>query len=244
MQEIIEIFRAQCNQEVAEKQAAYLRHQFEFIGLKTPVRRQLQKVFLVNLCKNKVIDWSFVWKMWQLPEREFQYLAADYLIKMKKHLTNADLFEIKKLAVTKSWWETVDTLDELVGHLLLTDKSLSAMTTATGRFSDVARVDIVPQIDVKTEIEKWAVDDNFWVRRLAIDCQLGFKEKTDIVLLESVLTKNLSGSTFDQEFFINKAIGWALRDFSKTDADWVREFIKINGHKMSKLSYREASKYL
>ncbi|AYG01217.1 DNA alkylation repair protein [Lactococcus allomyrinae] len=222
MQEIVEIFRVQGNQEVAEKQAAYLRHQFEFIGLKTPVRRQLQKVFLTNLCKNKRIDWSFVWKMWQLPEREFQYLAADYLIKMKKYLTNADLFEIKKLAVTKSWWETVDTLDELVGHLLLTDKSLSVLT----------------------EIEKWAVDDNFWVRRLAIDCQLGFKEKTDTVLLESVLTKNLSGSTFDQEFFINKAIGWALRDFSKTDADWVREFITTNGHKMSKLSYREASKYL
>lgn len=222
MQEIIEIFRAQHNQEVAEKQAAYLRHQFEFIGLKTPVRRQLQKVFLANLCKNKVIDWSFVWKMWQLPEREFQYLAADYLIKMKKYLINADLFEIKKLAVAKSWWETVDTLDELVGYLLLTDKSLSVLT----------------------EIEKWAVDDNFWVRRLAIDCQLGFKEKTDTVLLESVLTKNLSGSTFDQEFFINKAIGWVLRDFSKTDADWVREFIKINGHKMSKLSYRESSKYL
>jgi 3-methyladenine DNA glycosylase AlkD len=86
----------------------------------------------------------------------------------------------------------------------------------------------------------WSRETDFWLRRLAIDHQLTLKEKTDTVLLEAIIVNNL-GQT---EFFVNKAIGWALREYSKTDADWVRNFIERHGDCMAKLSLQEASKYV
>ncbi|WP_256254443.1 DNA alkylation repair protein [Streptococcus sanguinis] len=86
----------------------------------------------------------------------------------------------------------------------------------------------------------WSCDEDIWLRRLAIDHQLLRKEETDTELLEKILVNNL-GQT---EFFINKAIGWALRDYSKTNPDWVRDFIERHQTKMAALSIREGSKYL
>lgn len=87
---------------------------------------------------------------------------------------------------------------------------------------------------------EWSRDEDFWLRRLAIEHQLLQKEETDVQLLEQILVNNL-----DQfEFFINKAIGWALRDYSKTNPDWVLEFIEKYKDKLSKLSIKEGSKYL
>ena len=135
---------------------------------------------------------------------------------MKKYLDATDLHKIYQLATTKSWWETVDSLDELVGYLLLSAK-------------------------IKTEdILTWSLDENFWIRRIAIDCQLGFKEATDTELLSAVIHNNLGS----KEFFINKAIGWALRDYSKTNPKWVACFLSENEEKLANLSLREASKYL
>ena len=87
---------------------------------------------------------------------------------------------------------------------------------------------------------EWSLDENIWLRRNAINHQLLRKEKTNAELLEKILKNNL-GQT---EFFINKAIGWALRDYSKTNSEWVKNFIEENEEKMSKLSIREAGKYL
>ncbi len=218
---IVEKFRASGNKEIAAAQAAYMRNQFEYIGLKTPVRRALSKDFLKEKSMEAVVDWTFVWQMWNLSEREFQYLACDYLLKMKRFLKKADLQQIRELALVKSWWDTVDVLDELVGTIFLADEN-----------------------EVKTIILAWAKSENFWIRRLAIDCQLGFKERTDTDLLARNISENLSGSDFENEFFINKSIGWALRDFSKSNPDWVQNFISENETKMSKFSLREASKYL
>lgn len=95
MVNIIEEFRKNKNLENAEKQAAYLRHQFEFIGLKTPERRLLGKEFIKEKKQSKEIEWDFVFELWNLPEREFQYLAIDYLHQMKKWLTFADLAKTK-----------------------------------------------------------------------------------------------------------------------------------------------------
>ena len=100
---IIEEFRQYKNEENAEKQAAYLRHQFEFIGLKTPERRLLAKDFLKEKKADKQIDWELVFEFWNLPEREFQYLALDYLHQMKKWVIFDDMEKIKKLTVSKSW---------------------------------------------------------------------------------------------------------------------------------------------
>ena len=213
---IVEDFRAHTDTEKAKKQEAYLRDQFKFLGRPTPVRRELSKSFLKEKAQEKVIDWQLVDFLWSEEEREFQYLACDYLRKMKKYLEATDLPKIYQLVTTKSWWETVDSLDELVGYLLLSGKIKSP------------------------DILKWSVDENFWIRRIAIDCQLGFKEATDTELLSSVIRNNLGS----KEFFINKAIGWALRDYSKTHPKWVAHFLSENEEKLANLSLREASKYL
>lgn len=229
---IIEEFRQHKNEENAEKQAAYLRHQFEFIGLKTPERRLLAKDFLKEKKGDKQIDWELVFEFWNLPEREFQYLALDYLHQMKKWLIFDDMEKIKKLTVSKSWWDTVDALDELVGHLLLTGRKQATENDSTA------------YEQVKTLVKEWAQAENFWIRRIAIDCQLSFKNQTDLELLSYNIEKNLLGSSFAEEFFITKAIGWALRDLAKTNSAWVIKFIEEHENKMAKLSIREASKHL
>lgn len=229
---IIEVFRQHKNEENAEKQAAYLRHQFEFIGLKTPERRLLAKDFLKEKKGDKQIDWELVFEFWNLPEREFQYLALDYLHQMKKWLIFDDMEKIKKLTVSKSWWDTVDALDELVGHLLLTGRKQATENDSTA------------YEQVKTLVKEWAQAENFWLRRIAIDCQLSYKDQTDLELLSYNIEKNLLGSSFADEFFITKAIGWALRDLAKTNSAWVIKFIEEHENKMAKLSIREASKHL
>ncbi|MGX8060038.1 DNA alkylation repair protein [Lactococcus lactis] len=229
---IIEEFRQYKNEENAEKQAAYLRHQFEFIGLKTPERRLLAKDFLKEKKADRQIDWELVFEFWNLPEREFQYLALDYLHQMKKWVIFDDMEKIKKLTVSKSWWDTVDALDELVGHLLLTGRKQATENDSTA------------YEQVKTLVKEWAQAENFWIRRIAIDCQLSFKNQTDLELLLYNIEKNLLGSSFADEFFITKAIGWALRDLAKTNSAWVIKFIEEHENKMAKLSIREASKHL
>ncbi|GEB09244.1 DNA alkylation repair protein [Lactococcus lactis] len=229
---IIEEFRQYKNEENAEKQAAYLRHQFEFIGLKTPERRLLAKDFLKEKKADRQIDWELVFEFWNLPEREFQYLALDYLHQMKKWVIFDDMEKIKKLTVSKSWWDTVDALDELVGHLLLTGRKQATENDSTA------------YEQVKTLVKEWAQAENFWIRRIAIDCQLSFKNQTDLELLSYNIEKDLLGSSFADEFFITKAIGWALRDLAKTNSAWVIKFIEEHENKMAKLSIREASKHL
>lgn len=86
----------------------------------------------------------------------------------------------------------------------------------------------------------WSVDEDFWLRRIAIDHQLGRKEQTDRELLAQIIVNNLG----DREFFINKAIGWSLREYAKTDPEWVRDFLARYGERLDKLSVREASKHL
>ena len=94
--------------------------------------------------------------------------------------------------------------------------------------------------EVNNVLLAWSTDDNIWLRRVAIDHQLLRKQHTDTALLETIICNNLG----QKEFFINKAIGWALRDYSKTNPEWVQGFIDHHRHEMAKLSLREAGKYL
>ena len=100
------------------------------------------------------------------------------------------------------------------------------------------------RLQTATLVKEWAQAENFWIRRIAIDCQLSFKNQTDLELLSYTIEKNLLGSSFADEFFITKAIGWALRDLAKTNSAWVIKFIEEHENKMAKLSIREASKHL
>lgn len=213
---IIETFLTHENPENASGLKRYMKNHFEFLGIKTPERRALSKDFLREKAKEGCVDWSLVDKLWVQDYREFQYLAGDYLKKVQKWLTLADLDKLYALAIQKSWWDSIDFLDEHVGSIVR-------------RFAQAKATMLV-----------WSQDDNFWIRRLAIDHQLGFKLETDADLLATIIKNNLGSD----EFFINKAIGWSLREYSKVAPDWVREFIAKHDADLSNLSIREGLKVL
>lgn len=195
--------------------SAYMRNRFPFLGIQKPERVNLSRDFIKGMDPTAV-DWDFVCKCWRQPEREFQYLAVDYLSRLKGLLTADDISKLRALAVSKSWWDTVDGLDVIIGDLAL-------------RFPGVKEIML-----------RWSTGENIWLRRIAIDHQLMYKEQTDRTLLEQIILNNLGGT----EFFINKAIGWSLRQYSKTDPDWVRSFIERHRGEMAALSIREAGKYI
>ncbi len=215
-EEVKKQFEENRNKEKAEKMAAYMRNQFSFYGIATPIRRAIYKDFLKKGRKNICIDWELLDKCWADEYREFQYFGVDYLNVKKPFLTYDDALKIKKYIQAKQWWDTIDGLDQIVGHIAFTDERINELML------------------------NWSKDKDFWVRRIAIDHQLNRKEKTNTQLLEQILVNNFGSS----EFFINKAIGWSLRDYSKTNAQWVRNFIEKYGDRMDKLSIREASKYV
>ena len=204
------------NEEQAQKMSKYMLNKFEYIGIKTPERREIFKNFFKEYKNEEKIDWEFVNKCWENKYREFQYVAADYLKNMKDKLTIDDIPRFKQLILKKSWWDTIDNLDMTIGALGLKDSNVNKI------------------------LLEWSIDENIWLRRIAIDHQLLRKEKTNTELLEKILKNNLGQA----EFFINKAIGWALRDYSKTNPKWVKNFIEKNRENMAKLSIKEASKYL
>lgn len=204
------------NEEQARQMSKYMLNKFEYIGIKTPERREIFKNFFKEYKNEEKIDWEFVNNCWENKYREFQYVAADYLKNMKDKLTIDDIPKLKQFILKKSWWDTIDNLDMTIGALALKDSNMNKI------------------------LLEWSIDENIWLRRIAIDHQLLRKEKTNTELLEKILKNNL-GQT---EFFINKAIGWALRDYSKTNPEWVKNFIEKNKEKMAKLSIKEASKYL
>ncbi|MDQ2179078.1 DNA alkylation repair protein [Marinifilum sp. D714] len=212
---IVEQFRTNSDEENAIKMSAYMKYRFPFLGLPKPQRDELSKDFLRKVTKGKMIDWNLVNYLWELPEREFQYLALEYLGKLKKQLKKSEISKLEQLIVTKSWWDSVDSLAPLVGVLCKKYPEL------------------------KTEvISNWIISSNIWLKRVSIIFQLKFKDDVDTELLSKAIIAN----TLTKEFFVNKAIGWALRQYSKFNPDWVKEFIST--YPLSPLSVREGSKYL
>ena len=214
--EIKKLFEEQSDEENAISMSKYMRNLFKFYGIPTPKRKVIYKDLLKEEKKSKKIDWDFLDKCYEDEHREFQYLVSDYLIAMNAFLTYEDIPKIKKYIKSKQWWDTIDFLDRVIGEIGLRDN----------------RVD-----DLMLD---WSKDDDFWIRRIAIDHQLCRKEKTNTELLEKIIVNNFGSD----EFFINKAIGWALRDYSKTNPLWVKEFLNKYQDKMDNLSIKEASKYI
>ena len=204
------------NELLAESMSKYMQDKFRFLGVRGATRTEIYKKYFPEARKSKAIDWDFVENCWNKEEREFQYVVVYYLKAMQKFLKREDISRLKYLIVTKSWWDTVDLLAKVVGSLII-------------------RIEGYDQIMLE-----WSKDSNIWLRRVAILYQLSLKDKVDKQVLDEILVNNLG----DSEFFINKAIGWALRDYSKYNPEWVREFIKKNKENMANLSIREASKYI
>lgn len=214
--EIKKLFEQQENKEKSIEMSKYMRNLFNFYGIQTPKRKSIYKDFLKKEKKLKQIDWKFLDKCYQDEHREFQYLVYDYLIALNEFLTYNDIPKIEKYIKNKQWWDTIDFFDQVIGKIGLRDNKVD---------------------DLMLE---WSKDKDFWIRRIAIDHQLGRKEKTNTELLEKIIINNFESD----EFFINKAIGWALRDYSKTNPEWVKNFINKYKSKMDKLSIKEASKYI
>ena len=214
--EIRKRFEESADRENAVKMAKYMRNLFSFYGIPTPRRKKLYRDILKEEKKRKTVDWKFLDQCYMDEHREFQYLAADYLIALNDFLVYDDIPKIRKYVKEKQWWDTIDCLDRVIGDIGLRDKRVDELML------------------------EWSTDGDFWVRRIAIDHQLLRKEKTNTVLLEKIIVNNLGSN----EFFINKAIGWSLRDYSKTDPEWVRAFLGKYGEQMDKLSVREAGKYI
>jgi len=213
--DVFESFRSAADPSKAVQMRSYMRNQFPFLGIQTPQRTKLSAPFLKAMAKEPV-NWGFVDRCWDEPEREFQYLAIAYLERISQRLTGDDILQLKRLITAKSWWDTVDGLDGIVGDVAF-------------RYPEVNEI-----------LLKWSMDENIWLRRTAIDHQLQRKEKTNTRLLEEILTNNLDQT----EFFVNKAVGWSLREYSKTDPDWVRSFLERHQAHMAPLSIAEAKKYI
>ena len=214
--DLITDFEENRNELLAESMSKYMQDKFRFLGVRGTTRTEIYKKYFPDARKTKIIDWDFVESCWNKEEREFQYVVVYYLKAMQKFLKREDISRLKYLIVTKSWWDTVDLLAKVIGSLVI-------------------RIEGYDQIMLE-----WSKDSNIWLKRVAILYQLSLKEKVDKQILERILVDNLG----DNEFFINKAIGWALRDYSKFNPEWVREFIEKNKNGIANLSIREASKYL
>lgn len=214
--EIIDCLEARADNVRALDMSKYMKNKFEFFGVGAAERNEIWKPYFKEAKKTKKIDWDFIEICFKHDKRECQYTAAYYLKYMQRFLVEDDISKLKELVLTKSWWDTVDILDKVIGSIIYNNKNLHPI------------------------ILEWSKDDNIWLRRVAIDHQLLRKENTDEQLLEKILINNLN----HKEFFVNKAIGWALRDYSKTNPQWVRNFIKVHKENMTSLSIREASKYL
>ena len=195
----------------------YLRDQFEYLGIKTPRNTALQKAYYseYGLPELSELD-QILRELWTLPQQEFQYVAMGLLGKFEKRLPAEFIDTIEYLIITKSWWDTVD--------------ALASHTIGT----QFKRFPIIRERYLK----KWRKSKNIWLRRTAILFQLGYKEETDFELLTEIISQNLGSD----EFFINKAIGWALRQYAYVDPKAVKRFVKSTP--LHPLSRREALKHL
>ena len=221
MHAYVKSIRALFTQHADPKKAApmkrYMRDQFEYLGIKVPEMGNLLKQHIREHGLPPLAELDAVMRdLWTLPQREFQYAANGLLEKFEGELPPKFIETLEYMLVTKSWWDTVDTI-------------------ATGTLG--VHFKRYPKVQ-KKYLAKWRESDNFWLRRATILFQLGYKKDTDFELLCDIIRENLGS----QEFFINKAIGWALRQYTRIDPQGVRDFVAATP--LNPLSAREALKWL
>ena len=213
LKNIKEEFYININPKVALGQKTYMKNKFEFLGITSPIRKELQKPFLISkyLPPKENLD-ELLKALWKEREREFQYFAQELFQKYKKQFEVTDIALMEYLITHKSWWDTVDFLaSNILGPYFI-------------KFPEQREV----------YVKKWIASENIWLQRSALLFQLKYKNEVDTILL-SYSINSLLGS---KEFFINKAIGWSLRQYGKFNPEWVVEFSKNTP--LENLSRREA----
>ncbi len=196
--------------------AAYMKGIAPFFGVPAPQRRVIQREVFAGWNPDERDAIEFATGAWRVDERELQYAGCDLLERTVQRASAELLPTLEQLITTKSWWDTVDALARSVGGLVL-------------RYPDLGN-----------EMDRWIGSDDIWVARVAIIHQLRFKTATNADRLFGYCERRAS----DTEFFVRKAIGWALREYAKTDPNAVREFVTTHERSLSGLSKREALKHL
>ncbi len=216
VRQLDDIFASHANPRNAVPMAHYMKDQFQFFGIKSKDRRTLTSAFLKQHGRPDLVSIpSIVRALWKHPKREMQYVGLDLLSKEERRAPEDFVHLCTELITRKSWWDTVDALAVTAGQIL-------------ARYPD----------SIKPITGAWIDSENMWLLRSALIFQLKYKEKTDWPLLKSYLQKVLD----EPEFFIQKACGWALRQYSKTDPEAVRDFVQA--HQLSSVCRREAIKYI
>lgn len=212
-----EQFLAHADSANALAMSKYMKNKFIFFGIKSPLRKDLLKEFLKIYGLPPVADMPEIVRfLWQQPQREYQYLAIDLLEKYAKKQEKDWLLLFEELISTQSWWDTVDLLaSHCVGDYF---KKYPDQKLAT--------------------IEKWLLSENMWLQRTCLLFQLNYKKQTDEQLLFDCILRVAES----KEFFIQKAIGWALRQYARINPQAVLSFTE--SVQLKPLSLREALKHL
>ncbi len=201
--------------ELAIRMKHYMRNQFEYYGIPSPKRKVIVKeIFHSYKLQDKDEFIQFIENCWSEPQREYKYIAIDLCMRQIKLMDSSYIPFYEKLIPKDAWWDTVDGLaPQIIGKILLRN------------------------IELRTEYcEKWIESTNFWFQRAAIIVQLMHRDRTDFELLKKLILRRADS----KEFFIRKASGWALRQYSKIDPEAVKIFISSNS--LSPLTVREGMK--
>jgi len=210
------LFEKNANPDQAVPMKKYMRDQFGYLGIKSPQVKVLLRQHITEHGLPALEDMDLIVRdLWDLPQREFQYVAISLMERLEKKLPSKSIRTLEYMITHKSWWDTVDNISHIAGVLFKK----------------------YPEVRAK-HLPKWRASKNIWLRRTAILFQLDYKQETDFDLLCQIIRENLGSD----EFFINKAIGWALRQYAYTDAKAVKKFVK--GMELHSLSRREALKHL
>lgn len=210
----------------APQMQAYMKSSMPYAGVPSaPLRAILREVIPAHPLPDRSSWEAGVREIWfEAVFREEWYaalgVARHRLYREHQDVKTLELY--RDLVVDGAWWDVVDDIaSHLVGDILAAHRD-----------------------EVTPVLRAWAVEDDLWLRRTAVICQLGHKHDTDLDLLRYALESNLEDSLHGTTFWIRKAVGWALRQHARTDPDWVRAFVTEHDARLSGLSRREALKHL
>lgn len=211
--------RAAAEPERAPGMQAYMKSRMPYLGVRVPLVRQLVRAQAKLTPPATIAELAdaaaALWRPAVYREERYAAAALTGLPLAKGRIELLDLHV--EMVVTGAWWDHVDEVSHRIGELLLAHPD-----------------------QLRAAILGWSTDPDRWLRRTSVICQLGLRARTDLDLLTMVVTANLD----DREFFVRKAIGWALREYGKTDPDWTRTFVATHRDRLSPLSTREALKHL
>lgn len=214
---LISLLSANANPANAQAMSAYMKNKFPFFGIKSPERALLLKQFFIENTPLQYMEvLEIVSELFNQPQRELHYCAIEILAKRKKEWRKQDIDFFEKLILTTSWWDSVDYINNVL----------------------VAEYFIKYPEQIRPITAQWMASNNIWLQRVCLIFQLHYKNKADFALMTEYILQ-LKDSN---EFFIQKAIGWALRQYAKLNPEAVKNFIENNT--LKPLSKREALKHI